>query len=116
MTHIFLSKKIENLFFHFFFIFYCDQIVRDKISTCTVLLIAKHAQNLRFFHVRKNAVLLKCDWPRNPDWDDGYYEWLKFVSKSYEETEAEVSKMLGYRWSMLTDKEFLRIKVNVRQV
>lgn len=92
------------------------QIIRDKISTFTILLIAKHAQNLRCLYVRRNAVILKCDWPRNPDWDDDYYQWLKFVSKSYAETEAAISKILGYRWTMLSDKQFLRVKVNVRQV
>lgn len=64
--------------------------------------------------MRRNAVVLKCDWPRNPDWDDEYYDWLKFVSKSYAETEAEVSKMLRYRWTMLSDQLFKRASVNVR--
>lgn len=73
----------------------------------------KHAPNLRQLFVRRNAVILKCDWPRSPEWDDEYYKWLKFVSKSYAETEAEISRMLGHQWKMLPDKLFKKIDVNV---
>lgn len=79
-------------------------------------MIAKIAPNLRQFAVRRNGVILKCDWPRNPEWDDEYYKWLKCASKSYAATELEVSKILGYHWAMLSDKLFKKIDVNVRSV
>lgn len=90
-------------------------IVREKISTSTVVLLAKTGQNLRKFHVRRNAVIIRCDWPRNPEWSDEFYRWLKATSRSYELTEMEVSKILGKQWSMLSDKEFRRVSINVRE-
>lgn len=89
-------------------------IVREKISTSTVILLAKSAQNLCTFFVRRNAVILRCDWPWNPEWSEEFYRWLQATSRSYESTEIEVSQILGKRWSMLSDKLFRRASVNVR--
>lgn len=72
------------------------------------------AINLKYFYVRRNAVILRCDWPKNPEWTEEFFEWLKIASKSYESTENEVTQILGYRWSMLSDKIFKDIKINVR--
>lgn len=85
------------------------QIIRDKVSTATILLIAFFTKKLKFLHVRKNAVILRSDWSRNPDWSDDLYAWIKTTSRSYQATEEEVASILGYRWKMLTDKEFLRL-------
>lgn len=85
------------------------QIIRDKISTATILLIAFFTKKLKFLHVRKNAVVLRSDWARNTDWSEDLYAWIKTTSRSYEATETEISSILGYRWKMLSDKEFLRI-------
>jgi hypothetical protein len=41
------------------------QMIRERISSGTVLLLAYTAANLRFFHVRRNAIILKCEWPKN---------------------------------------------------
>ncbi len=41
-------------------------MIRERISSGTVLLLAYTAANLRFFHVRRNAIILKCEWPKNP--------------------------------------------------
>ena len=38
----------------------------DTIVSSTVLLLAYTGRNLRYFHVRRNAIILKCDWPRSP--------------------------------------------------
>lgn len=89
-------------------------IVREKISTSTVILLAKAAQNLRTFYVRRNAVTIRCDWPWNPEWSKDFYRWLQVSSRSYELTEKEVSKILGRPWSMLSDKLFRQATVNVR--
>ena len=35
---------------------------RERLSSSTVLLLAFTAKNLRYFYVRSNAVILKCDW------------------------------------------------------
>lgn len=90
-------------------------IVREKVSTSTVILLAKTAQNLRTFYVRRNAVIIRCDWPCNPEWSEEFYRWLQATSRSYELTEVEVSKILGKQWSMLSDKQFRLATVNVRE-
>lgn len=87
--------------------------IREKVSTATLLLLAKTAINLRFFNVRRNAVVQKCDWPRNPDWSDEFYEWLKISSRKYESTEREISQILGYKWSMLSDSGFKKIRIHL---
>jgi F-box protein 39 len=87
--------------------------IRDKVSTSTLLLLAKTAINLRFFNVRRNAIIQKCDWPRNPEWSDDFYEWLKNSARSYDSTEKEISQILGYRWTMLCDKTFKEIKIHL---
>ena len=56
-------------------------MVRERVSSATVLLLAFTGKNLRYFHVRKNAIVLKCDWPHNPAWDDGFYQWLRASSR-----------------------------------
>ena len=88
-------------------------IVREKISTATVILLARTGQNLKQFYIRRNAVILRCDWPRNPDWSEEFYRWLQMSSKSYDSTEKEVSQILGKRWIMLSDKNFRRVSVYV---
>jgi F-box protein 39 len=87
--------------------------IREKVSTSTLLLLAKSAINLRFFNVRRNAIVQKCDWPKNPEWTEEFFEWLKVSSRSYESTEKEISQILGYRWTMLCDKSFKEIKIHL---
>lgn len=72
------------------------------------------AINLRKLYVRRNAVILRCDWPRNPEWSKEFFEWLRMASRNYESTENEVSQILGYRWNMLSDKIYKDIRINVR--
>ncbi|XP_054272004.1 uncharacterized protein LOC128992449 [Macrosteles quadrilineatus] len=86
-------------------------VVRERISTSTVLLLADVGKNLRHLYIRRNAVILRCDWPRNPEWSPGFYEWLRMSSRSYEDTEREVSQRFGHSWHMLSDKEFTRLSV-----
>ncbi|XP_077500696.1 uncharacterized protein LOC144111309 [Amblyomma americanum] len=84
-------------------------VIRERISTATVLLLAYHGRSLRRFIVRGNAVIKKCDWPRNPDWSDEFYAWLRHTSQSYDAVCQEVSQMLGVPWAPLTDKQFKAI-------
>ncbi|KAF4521445.1 hypothetical protein B566_EDAN010602 [Ephemera danica] len=90
-------------------------IIRERVSTATVLLLAYTGQNLRFLHVRRNAVILKCDWPRSPEWSEVFYSWLRAASRSYEATEREISQILGYSWSFLSDRQFKLTAVDVHQ-
>jgi len=88
-------------------------MIRERISSCTVLLLAYTGKNLRYFHVRRNGIILKCDWPKSPDWSDEFYAWLRRTSKSYKDMETEVSQILGFRWYALTDKQFKLTHVNL---
>ncbi|KAK5644515.1 hypothetical protein RI129_005815 [Pyrocoelia pectoralis] len=88
-------------------------IITERISTATLLLIAFTARNLRYLHVRGNAVLKRCDWSQNPEWSDEFYIWLKMNSRSYEAVETEISQLIGYKWKMLTDKQFKSLNINV---
>ncbi|KAK7069064.1 hypothetical protein SK128_017452 [Halocaridina rubra] len=90
-------------------------VIREKISTATVLLLAYTAKNLHYFYVRRNAIILKADWPYNPDWTPEFYLWLRKNARSYEALEAEVSQILGYRWQALTDKQFKMIKLDLEK-
>jgi len=90
-------------------------MIRDKISTATILEIVSTAKRLRCLYVRRNVVLKRCDkaWSAILDWSPEYYEWIKVNSCSYEKTEAEVSRILGYRWHMLSEKEFKMQSINM---
>ncbi|XP_042216474.1 F-box only protein 39-like isoform X2 [Homarus americanus] len=88
-------------------------VVREKVSTATVLLVAHTAKNLMYFYLRRNAIILKADWPFNPDWTPEFYEWLCKNARSYEAMEREVSQILGYKWQSLTDKQFKMINIDL---
>lgn len=90
-------------------------MIRDKISTATLLEIASTAKHLRFLHVRRNVVLKKCDsdWLAISDWSLKHTKWIKDNCHNYEKTEREVSKILGYRWHMLSEKEFASQKIDL---
>jgi len=90
------------------------QIIREKVSTSTLLLIARTAKNLQHLYVRRFAVILRCDWPRHPEWSDEFNTWLKRNSRSYEAVEREISEILGYKWRLLSDKDFKQLTVNVK--
>ncbi|XP_037953732.1 F-box only protein 39-like [Teleopsis dalmanni] len=89
-------------------------LIREKISTCTLLLIARTASNLRRLYVRRFCVVKRFDWPRHPEWSDEFYEWLRASSRSYESTEIEVSQILGYKWHLLNDADYMKIEAEVR--
>lgn len=90
------------------------QIIREKVSTSTLLLIARTAKNLQKLHVRRFAVILRCDWPRHPEWSDEFHLWLRRNSRSYEAVEREISQILGYKWNLLSDRDFKQLTVNVK--
>ena len=94
-------------------------MIRERVSSSTVLLLAYTGKNLRYLHIRRNAIILKygmkdenglnsiniiirtilrCEWPRSPDWSEEFYTWLRRSSRSYSDLEREVSQILGFRW------------------
>lgn len=92
------------------------QIIRERVSTATLLLIAHTGCSLKTVHVRRNAVVLRFDWPRCSEWTDEFWNWLRESARSYERTEVEVALALRRpSWSMLSDQAFKRIEVSVRR-
>ncbi|CAG0924760.1 unnamed protein product [Notodromas monacha] len=92
-------------------------VIRERVSTCTLLLMASSATSLRRFIVRRNAVVLRNDWPANPEWTPVFRQWLKRNSRSYERTEAEIGSGIGHvGWKMLPDVRFKAVKLDVRQL
>lgn len=86
------------------------QMIREKISTCTLLLISYFGHSLKRLHVRRNAVILRCDWPRQPGWSDEFNQWLRKSSTSYALVEEEIALSLGVdKWTMLSDRDYKRI-------
>lgn len=83
------------------------------MSTASVLLLAFTAKKLRYFYVRGNAVIIRCDWPRHPEWSDEFYQWLQVNCRSYGAVEKEVSQILGYKWQFKTDREFKNLYVHM---
>ncbi|XP_012257967.2 uncharacterized protein LOC105687145 isoform X2 [Athalia rosae] len=90
-------------------------MIRDKISTATILEIAATTKNLRYLFVRRNVILKRCDKGLSTmnDWPAEHYHWIKMNSRSYEDTEREVSKIFGYRWHMLSEKEFKNQRIDL---
>ena len=80
--------------------------IRERISTATVLLLAKEGKSLNRLRIRENALLKKSDWPKSPEWTDQFYQWLKKSSTSFVMTYSEISNILGNTWKPLKDKDF----------
>lgn len=86
--------------------------IREAISTSTLLLLAKTAINLCELNVRRRAVIAKMDWPENQG-NEEFSDWLHISSRSHEVTEREISKLLGCRWTMLSDETFEKFRINL---
>lgn len=89
-------------------------IIRELISTSTLLIIVSYARNLTRLYVRRNALRRRFDAVRQPQWPDSFYNWLAKTSRSYDDTFAEVSAKLGYSWNPLTDAQFKTLRPDVR--
>ena len=81
-------------------------IVSERVSTSTLLIIARESKRLRHLYVRRNAVILKCDWLKAVRWSDDFYAWLRGASHDYAQFERQMSVMLRQDWKMLSDREF----------
>lgn len=86
-------------------------MIREQISTCTILLMVFYCDTLRHLYVRKSNVVARCDWPRNPLWSKEFYRWLRQNSKSLRKVEQELSRRFDYKWHFLGDREFKSIKL-----
>ncbi len=91
-------------------------LIRERVSTATLLILASEAKNLRALHVRRNAVIKRCGWPRAAHWTDDFYTWLKRCSQDYDVVEQEISQILDTRWTMLSDREYRRVAVESKSV
>lgn len=81
-----------------------------------MLLSAHTAQNLHRLYARKSNIILKCDWPKNPDWTDEFYVWLKNSSKKISTTEKEISQIMGYDFKFFTDDTFDILDLDFRKL
>ena len=86
-------------------------VIRDQISSATLILLAHYCRNLSRLIVRKYAIIWKCDWPHNPDWTQPFYNWLRITSGSSQSTVTEISKLLETKWHPLSDEEFERFRL-----
>lgn len=91
-------------------------VINEPVSSSTMLLSAQTASNLQRLYARKSNVLLKCDWPKNPDWTEEFFGWLKNSSKKVSTTEKEISQILCYNFQFLTDDAFDLIDFDVRRL
>ncbi|XP_067940080.1 F-box/LRR-repeat protein 21-like isoform X2 [Watersipora subatra] len=85
-------------------------IIRQKISTSTLIILAREGHALKHLFVRRNGIIKRCDWQRTLTWDDDYYWTMRRAAHSYQETFDEVSRCLGYAWQPLTDKQFKELR------
>ncbi|XP_046387293.1 uncharacterized protein LOC124156840 [Ischnura elegans] len=79
-------------------------VVRERVSTATLMLLAETAPCLRNLVVRRNAVVLRCDWP--PAALPDTLVAVQRCARSYEATEEAVSRALGRPWRLLSDRQF----------
>ena len=86
-------------------------IIRERVSTTTLLIIASEAKNLKALHVRRNAVLKRFDWPWASHWTNEFYSWLKATAKSETLVEQEISRLLDFKWCLLPDKVFMKLNM-----
>uniref|UniRef100_T1IND8 F-box domain-containing protein n=1 Tax=Strigamia maritima TaxID=126957 RepID=T1IND8_STRMM len=91
-------------------------IIRQLVSTATVVLIAWTGKRLKSLFVRRNAMIKRADWPRSPDWSSDFFSWLKQTACSYELVQKEVSRLLGVNWTPLSDFQFKSLQINYSSV
>lgn len=85
-------------------------IIRERISTSTLILIAYFSKSLKSLIVRSKAIIKRCDWEKDPNWSFDFYHWLQSCSNSYQLTFNEISKIFGTKWVPLNDRQFKMIR------
>lgn len=86
-------------------------VIRERISTSTLILLASEGKNLSTLLVRRHGLIKRCDWPRRGEWTKEFYARLKRCSLNYDQCTDEVCTLLRRRWRPLTDKQFMRLKI-----
>lgn len=86
-------------------------VIRERLSTSTLILLATEGKNLRTLVVRRHALIKRCDWPQPGVWTKEFYARLKRCSLDYDKCIDEVCTILRRRWRPMTDKQFMRLKI-----
>lgn len=86
-------------------------VLRDRVSTATIIVLAAEGKSLGELVVRRNAVRQRSDWTKATWWTDEFYQQLRTAARSYDETEHLVSQLLEMRWTMLPDRLFRHVDV-----
>ncbi|CAL1537578.1 unnamed protein product [Lymnaea stagnalis] len=86
-------------------------IIRERISTATLILVANEGKRLSTLLARKYGLIKRCDWLRCGEMSKDFYAHLKRASLNYDECTDEVCRLLQRRWRPLTDRQFMRLKI-----
>ncbi|KAH9491439.1 hypothetical protein Btru_032186 [Bulinus truncatus] len=86
-------------------------VIRERISTSTVILLANEGRRLSTLLVRKNGLIKRCDWPQCGEMSKEFYANLKAASLDYGKCTDEICKILKRRWKPMEDKQFMRLKI-----
>ncbi|RUS85133.1 hypothetical protein EGW08_007097 [Elysia chlorotica] len=86
-------------------------VIRERISTATLLLLATEGKGLKTLLVRHNALIKKCDWPQRGEFPVEFYKWLKRSSLDYQMCTDEISATLRRRWRPMSDRQFMHLKI-----
>lgn len=98
----------------------CDKlstlVVRDTISTSTLLVLVTYGRNLRRLYVRQSGLRKRfdCADELRKQWNESFVQWLATTARDYEATFAAVSEKLGYQWRPLSDWQFKQLRPEVR--
>ncbi|XP_070196393.1 uncharacterized protein [Littorina saxatilis] len=88
-------------------------VIRERISLATLLLLAKEGKKLRWFIVRKNALIKKCEWPRAKNWTPDFHRWLRTHGRNYDLAFDQVPRILGYKWKPYVDRTFKHVRLHI---
>lgn len=86
-------------------------VIRDRISTSSLILLASEGRRLSTFLVRKNGLIKRCDWPQCGEMSKEFYAGLREAALDYDKCKDKICSLLQRRWRPLTDQQFMRIKI-----
>ncbi|GFO36642.1 hypothetical protein PoB_006314700 [Plakobranchus ocellatus] len=86
-------------------------VLRERISTATLLLLATDGRGLTTLLVRQNALLKRCDWPQRGEFPVDFYKRLKEAALDYQRCTDEMCSTLRRRWRPMSDRQFMQLKI-----
>lgn len=86
-------------------------VIRERISTATLLLLAYEGRGLSTLLVRQNALIKRCDWPQRGEFPVDFYKWLKESALDYQKCTDEICATLRRRWRPMSDRQFMRLNI-----